>query len=105
MDKSELISLITEKGMQRALGKVANAPTTADASGASFSDLLKEHLGEVNRMQIDAEKAVQDFASGKNASIHETMITLNNADMSFRLMMQIRSKVLHAYREVMQMST
>ncbi|MEW6326858.1 MAG: flagellar hook-basal body complex protein FliE [Thermodesulfobacteriota bacterium] len=73
------------------------------ASGASFGDQLKKYLSEVNELQQVADKKVEELASGQNANLHETLVTMEKANISFRMMMQIRNKIISAYEEVMRM--
>ncbi|HED00762.1 MAG TPA: flagellar hook-basal body complex protein FliE [Proteobacteria bacterium] len=72
-------------------------------SGASFGDQLKKYLSEVNELQQVADKNVEELASGQNANLHETLIAVEKAGISFRMMMQIRNKIISAYEEVMRM--
>ena len=77
---------------------------TSEAQGgeASFGEVLKESISEVNRLQEEADGAVQSLASVQTTNLHETMIALEKADISFRLMMQVRNKILDAYQEIMR---
>ncbi|MBI3584296.1 MAG: flagellar hook-basal body complex protein FliE [Nitrospinae bacterium] len=68
-----------------------------------FGDVLKESIGEVNRLQNEAEKAAKDLALGRAENIHDVMISMEKASVSFRLMMQVRNKIIEAYQEVMRM--
>jgi flagellar hook-basal body complex protein FliE len=77
--------------------------TTRNASGSSFADMLKESVSEINQSNKDADKLIADFATGKNTDIHNTMIAIEKADISFQLMMQIRNKLVAAYQEVYRM--
>lgn len=70
--------------------------------GEDFVQVLKEAIKEVNRLQLEADKAIQDLALGK-ADLHTTMIALEKAEISFRMMMQIRNKIIRAYEEMMRM--
>ncbi len=70
----------------------------------SFGAMLKETINEVNKYQLDADKAVEDLATGRNKNIHETMIAISQADLAFRMTMQVRNKVVDAYQEIMRMS-
>src|SRR4051794_2585342 len=72
-------------------------------SNQSFGDMLKESLDKANEIQLQADRAAKELAAGRNKNVHETMLMLEKADMSFRLMMQVRNKVLDAYREIMRM--
>jgi flagellar hook-basal body complex protein FliE len=71
---------------------------------ASFADELKSKLGEVNQLQNDADKAMQQGAIKGATNIHETMIQLAQADMGLLLLAKVRNKALDAYHEMMRMS-
>ena len=71
--------------------------------GASFSDMLKDSINDVNKLQHEAEKSMTALATGRAENVHSTMIAVEKAELSFKLMMQVRNKVLDAYREVMRM--
>jgi flagellar hook-basal body complex protein FliE len=47
--------------------------------------------------------AMEKLASGESKNLHETLLTVEKADIAFRTMNQIRSKVIEAYKEVMRM--
>jgi flagellar hook-basal body complex protein FliE len=81
------------------------SPAASAGKGApGFGEMLKESLNEVNKFQLDADKSVEDLATGKNKNIHETMIAISQADLAFRMTMQVRNKVVDSYQEVMRMS-
>ncbi|MDO9462592.1 MAG: flagellar hook-basal body complex protein FliE [Deltaproteobacteria bacterium] len=73
------------------------------SSGAGFGDQLKKYLSEVNELQQVADKKVEELASGQNANLHETLIAVEKAGISFRMVMQVRNKIISAYEEVMRM--
>ena len=73
------------------------------ASGGSFADVLKSSLAQVNSLQREADAAIQALASGGTATLHDTMLAIQQADLSFRLMMQVRNKIVEAYQEVLRM--
>lgn len=72
----------------------------AKPDGPSFADTLGEALNEVNDMQLNADKAIQDLVTGESKNIHEAMIALSKAELAFKLTMQVRDKVLEAYKEI-----
>ncbi len=77
-----------------------------DGAGASKSDfgaLLEKTVAEVERLQQEAAQAAEGMASGRTEGIHETMIALKKAELSFKMMMQVRNKIVKAYEEVMRM--
>jgi flagellar hook-basal body complex protein FliE len=70
--------------------------------GDNFSAVLKNAMDEVNTDQLKAETSIQDYVSGKETNLHNTLISLEKADISFKLMMQVRNKLLDAYQQVMR---
>ncbi len=75
----------------------------SNPKGNGFLDTLKDSLSQVNNLQKTAEQAVTDLVSGKDQEIHQTMIAVEKADVSFQLMMQVRNKILTAYEEISRM--
>ena len=69
----------------------------------AFGDMLKQAVSEINQLQNSADKAITGVQLGQSGSIHEAMIALEKADISFRAMMQVRNKILEAYQEIMRM--
>ncbi|MBP5295873.1 MAG: flagellar hook-basal body complex protein FliE, partial [Bacteriovoracaceae bacterium] len=69
----------------------------------SFGQLLADAVANVNGLQEEANKAIQKLASGKSKNIEETMMAVEKAELAFKMMNQIRLKVVEAYREVMRM--
>lgn len=72
----------------------------AAAPDQAFKNVLLESLNQVNGMQQEADMAVQQLVTGGDVNPAEVLTTLQKADMSFRLMMQIRNKLVQAYQEV-----
>jgi flagellar hook-basal body complex protein FliE len=77
--------------------------TPPRADGPSFGAVLQDSLAQVSRLQEDADAAITSLATGGPASLAETMIALEKADLSFRLMMQVRTKIVEAYQEILRM--
>ncbi len=80
-------------------GKTGGA---ADGKGG-FASVLKDSLTQVNAMQQKADAAITALATGEKVSLHETMIAMEQADVSFRMMMQVRNKIVEAYQEILRM--
>jgi flagellar hook-basal body complex protein FliE len=68
----------------------------------SFGKALGESLDQVNRLQLEADASINDLASGRQTDIHQTMIAVEKASVSFELVMQIRNKVIAAYDKIMR---
>ena len=76
------------------------APQQATNGGQPFKNILLEALNQVNTMQTQANEAVQQLVTGGDVNPAEVLTTLQKADMSFRLMLQIRNKLVQAYQEI-----
>lgn len=76
---------------------------SATPQGESFSEMLKSAVNDVTRLQQEADQAITTLAAGKGENIHQTMIALEKASVSFQLMMQVRNKIVAAYEEIMRM--
>ncbi len=69
----------------------------------SFGQMLNGSLERVSQLQKAADTRINDLASGKQTDIHQTMIAVEKADVSFELLMQIRNKLIAAYDKIMRM--
>jgi flagellar hook-basal body complex protein FliE len=85
------------------VGGGALRPTPGPA-GASFSDVLKESIGEVSRLQQDATKAVEDLATGKTEDVTGVMTAMEKSDLAFKTLLAIRAKLMDAYEEIKSIS-
>lgn len=70
------------------------------ADGAAFKDMLLNSIHEVNAMQQQANQAMESFAVGGDVNPVEVLSAVQKADLAFRLMMQVRNKLVEAYQEV-----
>ncbi len=69
----------------------------------SFADTLKAAIQNVNQAQKEADLKAQQLATGKAKDIADVMITAEKADISLKLMVQVRNKIIEAYQEIMKM--
>lgn len=76
------------------------ASSASSADAGSFAKLMLESIGEVNAMQRDADHAVEQLVSGGEVNMAEVFTAVQKADMSFRMLLQIRNKMLQAYDEI-----
>jgi len=79
------------------------APQTASgAQQGSFTKLLMQSLEHVNQMQQNADRAVEQLVTGGDVNMAEVMTSVQKADLTFKLMMQIRNKLVQAYQEIQE---
>jgi flagellar hook-basal body complex protein FliE len=70
-------------------------------SGGQFGNLLKEAIQQVNDVEKSSQGELQKFLSN-DSDLHSVMISLEKADLSFQMMMQVRNKIVQAYQEIMK---
>lgn len=73
------------------------------ASSPSFDGILGRLVSEVNDKQAAAGAAVRGLMSGENVPLHQTMIAMEEASVSFQLMVEVRNKLVESYQELMRM--
>ncbi len=71
--------------------------------GATFGETLKGFVDNVNDLQFDAKKSVDRLITGEIKDVHDVMIAVEKAGVSFEMMMEIRNKMIVAYNEFMRM--
>ena len=74
-----------------------------EAAGGDFATWLQSQLGEVNSQLMDGDTKLQELATGETANLHEVMLSLEKAKLSFELLLAVRNKALEAYQEIMRM--
>jgi flagellar hook-basal body complex protein FliE len=72
-------------------------------SSGTFENFLGGFVNEVNQKQLAASDSINGLLSGKNVSLHQTMISMEEASVSFQMMTEVRTKLLDAYQELMKM--
>jgi flagellar hook-basal body complex protein FliE len=82
--------------------KAESSPTSA---GADFGSMLKDLASNVIDSEHTADKAVNDFAQGKQLDLHDTLLAMEKSDVSLKFAVSVRNKLLDAYREVMRMGS
>jgi flagellar hook-basal body complex protein FliE len=97
MDTSLISSQRTAPAVEQKNGLKNIGPTTG------FSDALQHAVNNVASLQNAAGKAVENVQMGNTTNLHEAMIALEKADISFRTMLQVRNKIIESYQEIMRM--
>ncbi len=78
-------------------------PSSQVDAGKSFADTLKDAVQSVNQSQQEADRKMQELATGKSKNIAEVMLSAEKADISLKLMTSVRNKIIEAYQEIMKM--
>jgi len=66
----------------------------------SFNDFLLDSIQQVNAMQQDADQAVENLFTGGDANPAEVLTAVQKADVAFRMMLQVRNKMVSAFEEI-----
>lgn len=76
---------------------------TNEAGGGSFADMLSRAIEGVDDSMKESDQKVQDLIAGKTENVHDVMISMQKAQLSFQLMVEVRNKAIEAYQEISRM--
>ena len=105
--------MINGVGQNLGLGKLAGggvSPASSGArgagssSGASFSDMLKNSIDEVSRLQQDASRAVEDLMTKKTEDVTGVMTAMEKSVLALKTLLAILSKLMDEYEEIKNIS-
>ena len=71
-----------------------------DAPGASFADVLRNSIQEVNALQAQADAAIRDLTIGRTDNVSEVVNQVEKADLAFRALLAVRNKLIDAYEVI-----
>ena len=86
-------SMVPKTGMEDPSGPVSG----------TFEDMVSTQIEKLNGMQAQADSLIQDFASGGTEDLHQVMIAAEEARLGMELAVQVRNKVIEAYKELNNM--
>jgi flagellar hook-basal body complex protein FliE len=91
------------KKIDSAIQKVVTSGTVNNTEGQnSFGEFLEKSIDEVNALQKDADKALSDVATGQIKDLHQAALSINKAETSMKLMLEVRNKAINAYKEILR---
>ncbi|MBO6575811.1 MAG: flagellar hook-basal body complex protein FliE [Rhodothermales bacterium] len=70
---------------------------------SEFGDLLKNAIDRVDNVQKHADGEITSWVAGEKEDLHEVMISMNHAQLSFQLMTEVRNRLVDTYQELMRM--
>lgn len=70
--------------------------------GGSFKEALLRNLDQVNELQQDATRAIEDLATGDRDDVEGVILATQKADSAFKMLQAVRNKVVEAYQEINQ---
>lgn len=78
-------------------------PAHPQPGRGTFGNLLKGAINKVEHDHNQANRSIEELALNKGKEIHRTMIEMEKAEISFKLLMQVRNKIVSAYETIMRM--
>jgi len=78
-------------------------PKTRETASSSFGDMIETKIKEVDQLQHQSDRTMDEGSIRGAENIHDSMIKLDEADLSLRLLLKTRTKALEAYQEIMRM--
>jgi flagellar hook-basal body complex protein FliE len=96
---------LTAINQMRSIGQQlpgVNETKTENKNNVSFNETLKQYINDANDLQLKADQDIQRMIAGEDIDAHEVMTAVEKANISFEMVMEIRNKMLEAYREVMK---
>ncbi len=64
---------------------------------------LEKYISKVDALQQSSNMSIKDLLSGKNEDITSVVSAVAKADMSFKLLVGVRNKLIEAYKQTMNM--
>ena len=86
------------------MGNAASKTAKVDFQSGidEFAKVLNNEVQDVNSMQIDANDVVHSLLTGGDVNEAEVLTAVQKADLAFRMLLQVRNKLVEAYREIQQ---
>lgn len=75
---------------------------TSKEPETQFSTWVTEKLDNTNEQLNSADQALNELASGHTKNLHQTMLTLEQAKLSFQYLEQIRNRLMSAYQDLLR---
>jgi flagellar hook-basal body complex protein FliE len=93
---------MTAVNQMRSIEQTVTSQKPENKPNISFGDTIKRYINDANDLQINADRDIQRMIAGEDIDAHEVMTAVEKANISFEMVMEIRNKMLEAYREVMK---
>lgn len=103
------VSAIAAQALQGAPSGPIRVRTTPGEGGAArptgpaFGETMTKALDRVDQAQKVSDAQVEAFIAGETENTHEVMIAMNQAELQFQLLTEVRNKLLEGYQELMRM--
>lgn len=99
---SDPLGLISNISATNRLSPVRPAGPQPEGGQSAFKEMLQQQIEKVNQLQHDANTAIEDLAAGRRDDLESVIMATQKADLAFKMLLQVRNKVMDAYEEVKQ---
>ena len=83
---------------------ISQSPTAqGPKQKTTFAKLVADQINQGNAKQVEMDQAVQQLATGQANNVQDVVLSMVKADLSFRMLLEIRNRVIEAYQEIMRM--
>ena len=103
LDQSGSLSQLTARNVEKPVDLSSSFSPAAGVQAPSFSDVLTRTVGEVNTTMQTAETEKARVMSGETNNLHQAMLSIQEANVAFSLMTEVRNKLVESYQEIMRM--
>lgn len=76
--------------------------SSSEKPAATFANWLSDKVSDTNHQLLEADRALQQLASGQAVSLHQTMLTMEEAKLSFQFLEQIRNRLMSACQDILR---
>jgi len=80
-----------------------SAGNSVSPTEQNFADFISSTISQVNKSQLEGDRSIEKLHSGEAQNLHDVMISVEQADISLRMLVQVRNKAIQAYEEIMRM--
>jgi flagellar hook-basal body complex protein FliE len=74
------------------------------AGRTGFSDLLDRALGSVGAAEAEAKEKLSGLVTGKTGEVHEVLVAMGKSEVAFNMLLEVRNKLIDAWREITRMA-
>ena len=93
-----MVKKINSINIDSSIKKVTNKGEISN----NFSEFLAKSIEEVNALQKNKEKSIADMSTGQVKDLHQAALSINKAETSMKLMLEVRNKAINAYKEILR---
>jgi flagellar hook-basal body complex protein FliE len=99
----EINSINSGAGIGKVFSEIGTNQAKPSASAAGSGNFFEELVSKVGDLQSQADNKIKSMVTGESRELHEVMLAVEKASISFQFLTQVRNKAMEAYQEIMKM--